>query len=348
MDRRAFLQRASALGALGLLGPTGLIGCSGEPAAPPALSVDELPPLEGQLRVYLGRGEGGLYTDVIRAIRDRNPDLDLEVRRGSSSALANTLVAESERGGARADLFWSTDTSSLGQVVDRGLTHAVPEELRQRLEPNFRFEQIAPISGRVRTVAYNTDRLTAADIPTDIMALPDSGLTVGWAPAYGAFQSFITAMRLLEGDEATVAWLEAMKPNTREYAGELGAVLATAQGEVDVALANHYYTLRLKSGQPDASVDLAFTKGDAGSLVNASGVTILNPSQTAHDFIRYLLSREVQSYLAREAYEIPLVPGVPVPDNLPSLDRIQPPSVDLTQLGDLQPTLKLMRRAGVL
>jgi len=347
MDRRAFLQGASALGALGFAG--GLAGCSGGGGeAPAALSVDDLPELTGDLTVYLGRGEGGLYTKVVEAIRERNPRLNLAVRRGPSSALANTLVAEAERGGARADLFWAVDTSSLGQVIDRGLASAIPADLRHRLKAPFRFEHFAPVSGRVRTLAYNTERLTPADIPDSIMALPESGLEVGWAPAYGAFQSFVTAMRLLEGDAATLDWLQAMKPHTQEYAGELGAVLAASQGEVDLSLANHYYTLRLKAGQPEAKVDLAFTREDAGSLVNTSGVAVLKPGDTAHNFIRYLLSREVQGYLAREAYEIPLVPEVPTPEALPAMDRIRPPQVDLARLGDLQPTLDLMRRAGVL
>lgn len=347
MDRRAFLQGASVLGALGASGALG--ACSGGGGeAPAALSVADLPELKGDLTVYLGRGEGGLYTKVVEAIRRRNPGLNLEVRRGPSSALANTLVAEAGRGGARADLFWAVDTSSLGRVIDRGLASPIPADLRRRLKTPFRFERMAPVSGRVRTLAYNTERLAPADIPDSIMALPEAGLEVGWAPAYGAFQSFVTAMRLLEGDDATLAWLEAMQPNTQEYAGELGAVMAAEQGEVDLALANHYYTLRLKAGKPDAKVDLAFTRGDAGSLVNTSGVAVLKPGETAHDFIRYLLSREVQGYLAREAYEIPLVPKVPTPEALPSMDRIEPPKVDLARLGDLQPTLALMRRAGVL
>jgi iron(III) transport system substrate-binding protein len=312
------------------------------------LSVEDLPELKGDLTVYLGRGEGGLYTKVVEAIRQRNPELNLEVRRGPSTALANTLVAESERGGARADLFWAIDTSSLGQVIDRGLASPIPADLRNRLKAPFRMDSLAPISGRVRTLAYNTERLSPEAIPDDIMALADSDLEVGWAPAYGAFQSFVTAMRLLEGEDATRAWLEGMQGHAQEYAGELGAVLAAEQGEVDLALANHYYTLRLKAGKPDANVDLAFTRGDAGSLVNASGVAVLQPGETAHNFIRYLLSREVQSYLAKEAYEIPLVPGVPTPPELPSLERIEPPRINLTRLGDLQPTLALMRQAGVL
>jgi iron(III) transport system substrate-binding protein len=66
------------------------------------------------------------------------------------------------------------------------------------------------------------------------------------------------------------------------------------------------------------------------------------------DFIRYLLTTEVQSYLAREAYEIPMVSGVELPEGLPSEDRIQPPELELTRLADMRPTLDLMRDAGVL
>ncbi|TNE93419.1 MAG: ABC transporter substrate-binding protein, partial [Gammaproteobacteria bacterium] len=74
----------------------------------------------------------------------------------------------------------------------------------------------------------------------------------------------------------------------------------------------------------------------------------LSEGDTPMNFIRYLLTREVQSYLAREAYEIPLVAGMPMPEGLPQLSRISPPEVDFNQLADLRPTLALMRDAGVL
>jgi len=150
------------------------------------------------------------------------------------------------------------------------------------------------------------------------MALPETDLSVGWAPAYGSFQSFVTAMRLLEGDKATRDWLRGMKDRARQYAGELGVVMGVSRGEVDIGLANHYYTLRLKAGQPDAPLELAFTRNDAGSLLNASGVMALRDTDLAHNFIRYLLTQEVQSYLASEAYEIPMVEGVALPEALPA------------------------------
>jgi len=342
MDRRTFLKGLSALGALGV---SPAWAASGAAEAVPA---DQLPELSGDLTVYLGRGEGGLYKQVVEAIRERNPSLSLEVRRGSSSGLANTLVAESEHGGARADAFWSIDASSLGHVASEGLTRPVPAALHEPLPEAFRFEAFAPVSGRVRSMAYNPERVREADLPERIMDLPDTDLTVGWAPSYGAFQSFLTAMRLLEGEAATRAWLRGIQGRARSYAGELGAVMAAAQGEVDLALANHYYTLRLKEGQPETSLELAFTRGDAGALVNTSGIALLSQGATPVDFARYLHSGEVQRFLAEEAYEIPLAGGVEPPAGVPALARLEPPELDLTRLGDLQPTLALMREAGVL
>lgn len=344
MRRRDLLKGLAA--AACLPAPGRVLAAAAEGAGP--VPVDTLPKLAGELTLYLGRGEGGLYENILRAIRRRNPELELKVRRGPSTALANTLVAEARAGRVRADLFWSIDASALGMVAKEAAPATIPETLGAQLKEGFRYRDWVPVSGRVRTLPFHTGRLTAGDLPEDVMALPETDLRFGWAPAYGAFQAFVTAMRLLEGEDATGAWLERMAGKASEYAGELGVVMAAARGEVEAGFANHYYTLRLKQGQPDAQVDLAFTRGDAGCLLNASGAAILRESELAVNFVRHLLTAEVQSYLAREAFEIPLVAGIPAPEGLPPLTVLEPPRVDLERLADLQPTLALLRRAGVL
>ncbi|MEM8562346.1 MAG: extracellular solute-binding protein [Pseudomonadota bacterium] len=338
MRRRTFVKGLSAAAAAPLL----------TPRLAAATSVDDLDPLVGELTLYLGRGEGGLYENVLEAIEKRNPDFTLKIRRGPTAALANVIVAEAGAGVRGPDVFWAVDSGAIGLVSDAGLAKPLPTDLTDLLQEEFRFERWAPVTGRIRTLPFHTGRLQATNIPDSIMALPDSDLSLGWAPAYASFQSFVTAMRILQGDADTEAWLRRMDKRAKPFAGELGVVMAVERGEVDVGLANHYYTLRLKSGKPDASVDLAFTRNDAGCLVNASGVLALNNDDLTINFIRYLFTTQVQSFLAREAYEIPLVSGVNPPAGLPPLDTISPPKVDLTLLADLKPTLDLMRKAGVL
>ena len=117
MQRRTFLQGLAAAGALGSL-PISSLSFANTIAS---VSVESLPKLEGDLTLYLGRGEGGLYENVLDAIKKRNPQLNLKIRRGASAALANTLAAEAKAGVKRADLFWAVDTGSIGMVTDSGL-----------------------------------------------------------------------------------------------------------------------------------------------------------------------------------------------------------------------------------
>lgn len=344
MQRRTFLQGLAAAGALGSL-PLSAVHAMTQTGS---VSVDSLPKLEGDLTLYLGRGEGGLYENVLKAIEKRNPNLNLKVRRGGSAALANTIVAETKAGVQRADLFWAVDTGSIGVVTDAGAAKPLPSDMTAQLKEGFQYPSWSPVTGRVRTLPYNTKRVSLEQIPDSVMALADSDLKIGWAPAYSSFQSFVTAMRVLEGEKATKAWLKGINRNAKKYAGELGVVMGVERGEVDIGFANHYYTLRLKSGKPDANVALAYTNNDAGCLVNASGIVALSEGSLPVNFIRYLLSTEVQSYLAREAYEIPLVQGVAQPEGLASLSSLSPPEMDLRKLADLRPTLNMMREVGVL
>ncbi|GGW84518.1 substrate-binding domain-containing protein [Alteromonas halophila] len=344
MQRRTLLRGLAAAGLLGALPLSSTLSfAAGNPR-----SVKQLPKLEGDLTLYLGRGEGGLYENVLDAIKDRNPGLNLQIRRGGTAALANTIVAEAKAGVRRADLFWAVDTGSVGMVTDQGLAKTLPEDIITQLKPGFQYPRFSPVTGRIRTLPYNTERVSPAQIPDSIMALADSDLAIGWAPAYASFQSFVTAMRILEGEKATRDWLRGVERNAKKYAGELGVVMGVERGEVDIGFANHYYTLRLKAGKPDANVDLAFTNNDAGCLVNASGIMALEDGDLPVNFIRYLLTEEVQSYLASEAYEIPLVNNVAMPQGLPNLDTVTPPDLDLRKLADLRPTLNMMRDIGVL
>lgn len=344
MQRRTFLQSLAAAGVLSALP----FAARSEAAVASAVSVNNLPELVGDLTLYLGRGEGGLYENVLQAIRQRNPKLNLEIRRGATAALANTLIAEAQAGVKRADLFWAVDTGSIGLITDAGLAKPLPADISSQLKDGFQYPSWTPVTGRVRTLPYNTERLSADKIPDSIMALADSDLSIGWAPAYASFQSFVTAMRILEGEKATANWLRGVNRHATKYAGELGVVMAVERGEVDLGFANHYYTLRLKAGKPDANVDLAFTRGDAGCLVNASGILSLTDGELPFNFMRYLLSAEVQAYLSSEAYEIPLVNGVKAPQGLPPMASLTPPELDLRKLADLRPTLGLMREVGVL
>ncbi|MFB6095647.1 MAG: iron ABC transporter substrate-binding protein [Halodesulfurarchaeum sp.] len=321
-------------------------------------TLEDVPSLSGELTIYLGRGEGGLYRDLVTHLEsERYEDLSISVRRASSASLANTIIEEETGGSSPADVFWSIDAGALGAVAERGLTAPLPTEVTGLVPSQFRDpkRRWVGISGRARAVPYNTDRFEESDIPDDILAFPERPAfdgALGWAPRYGAFQAFVTAMRFVHGEQTTRRWLRDMlESGVSAYPGEFLVTNAVAEGELGAGLANHYYALRLKEAKPDAPLDLAFTSNDAGALVNASGVTVLASSDRkplAVDFIRHLLTREVQRFLAEEAYEYPLVPGIDPPGSLPPIAQLDPPQFDLTRLANVEATLKMLRAEGVL
>ncbi|RLM50249.1 extracellular solute-binding protein [Halorubrum sp. Atlit-28R] len=368
--RRKFLAAAGAVGAAGLAGCNGTgdddDGSDGDDdaggdavgqigsgragrGAPGGTSMSEMPALEGELTVYSGRGEF-LVGELVSYIDDLYDDLDLTVRYGGSTDLVNQIANEGE--GSPADVFYSVNAGALGALADAGRTQALPDDVTEKVREEFRTEQWVGTSGRARTIPYNTDEYDEGDLPDDIMAYPEEfDGDLGWAPSYGSAQAFITAMRILEGEEATREWLEAMvERGAATYPDEFRTCQEIADGEIDAAFTNHYYIQRVLDGNPEAPIATTFTEGDAGAVFNVAGAAVVDTASDADlasNFVRHLLSAEAQDYFARSTFEYPLIPEVEPIGDLPSIDELDVPDLDLSQLSNLEPTIDLMRDAGV-
>ena len=324
---------------------------------PGGTSMDDLPDLEGELEIYLGGGEGGLYVNLVDLLERKYPNFTGKTRIDSSTTLANTIIEEKKGGQSPADVFWSVDTTSLGVTADAGVTAKLPDRVLDPVPEGFRDGDgdWVGVAGRARAIPYNTDEFSESDVPTSVQEFTETDAlqgSMGWAPTYGAFKSFVTAMRLLEGEDATRQWLQGMvDQNVTEYPDEFLVSNAVADGEIAAGFANHYYAIRVMASRSNAPIDLAFTKGDAGALVNVSGTEIIegtDNTELAADFIRHLLSAEAQEFFATRTFAYPMIPGVQPVGGLPTVDELEPPKVDLSKLSDLEPTLKLMRQVGIL
>ncbi|PSP85509.1 iron ABC transporter substrate-binding protein [Halobacteriales archaeon QS_6_64_34] len=324
---------------------------------PGGTSIQDLPPLEGDLTVYVGGGEGGLYLDLLSLFEQAYDNFNVEQSVKGSSSLANTIIEENENNATQADVFMSVDAGSLGAVANAGATQSLPSEALNAVPNSFQDGdgRWVGFAGRARAIPYNTNTLSESDIPNSVHDFPDTGAlegTMGWAPTYGAFQSFITAMRLNRSDDAARSWLNEMQNHgITEYGNEFAISNSAADGELAAGFANHYYSLRVRSDRPNAPLDLAFTEGDAGALVNVSGLEILdgtNKSELAGNFVRHVLSSEAQEFFATRTFAYPMISGVAPVGGLPRIDDLNPPDIDLTELADVSGTVDLMRDAGVL
>lgn len=381
MSERTSLTRRRLLASAAAVGTAAFAGCSGlssggagnregekptladfrgsgplvsDRPAPGGTSITDLPDLSGELTVYIGGGEGGLYQKLANFLQAYYPDFTVRVRLTG----ANQILTEGESGQVQADVFWANDVGSLGVVEDAGLASELPSDITDLVPDTFHTDSWIGLAGRARAVPYNTDEFSESDIPTSISDFTDTAnldAPMGWAPTYPAFQSFITAMRTLRGEEETKAWLNAMKERgdggMEQYQNEWYVANAVADGDIGVGLGNHYYTVRVISSRPDAPIDLAFTENDAGALVDVAGAEVMEATENAtlaNDFVRHILSGEAQEFLATRSFAYPMIEGVEPVGHLPSLTELQPPELDLTKLSDVQPTIDLLRETGVL
>ena len=323
-------------GALLVATAVGLAGCA----------VDES---ETSLTVYSGRSE-----TLVQPLIDKFTEetgIEVEVRYAGSAELAAQILEEGQN--SPADVFFSQDAGALGAVGKAGLLQTIPQDLLDLVGSSYSAADGSwvGVSGRVRVLNYNPEKVT--DLPNFVFDLEDPIWKgrIAIAPTNASFQAFVTAMRVVHGDEETSRWLEAMAVNAVIYEENSAILEAVEQGLVDAGLINHYYWFAMEKevGAGAMKSKLAqFAEGDVGNLINAAGVGLLSDSGAGKKFVEFLLSPESQEYFASETSEYPLIPGVPVGAGLSPLGEIPAPKIDLSDLDSLEQTLALIRAAGLI
>lgn len=305
------------------------------------------------LIVYSGRSQA-LVQPLLDAFTEET-GISVRTRFGGTAQLALALEQEGRR--SRADVFWAQDVGALGSVQD--LLAELPADLLAQIPEAMRHSagQWVGTSGRARVLAYSSARLQKDDLPSSLAALADPAWRgrVGWAPTNGSFQSFVTAMRVLEGDEATLRWLRAVRANQPvSFPNNSSLLQGLAAGEIDLALTNHYYLYRALERDLNFPVGQVFLEaGSVGNLVNYAGVGRVATSRNtaaADAFIAFLLSEKAQRFFVETNFEYPVVPATPVLPGMLTEAELGPirPEIDLDQLGDLEGTIRLLREADLL
>jgi len=305
------------------------------------------------LTVYSGRSEE-LVAPVIEAFTEQT-GIDVEVRYADSAQLASQIIEEGER--TPADVFFAQDAGALGAVAKAGLAGDVDPAVLDLVPEQYRAATWVGVSGRARVVVYDPREVEEDEVPTfvDDLTNPRWSGEVGLAPTNASFQSFVTAYRVAEGEGAARAWLEGMVANDAEaFEGNTPILDGVDNGVIEAGLINHYYWYRkvAEVGEADVPSRLAFLGGgDPGALVNVAGVQPLGstdqPTEAAA-FVSYLLSDDAQSYFATETFEYPLVDTVQPAADLPPLESIEGPDVDLGDLDSLGETITMLEEVGLL
>lgn len=306
------------------------------------------------LTVYSGRTEE-LIGPVIERFEEES-GIDVRVLYGGTPELAATIAEEGDN--SPADVYIAQDAGSLGLLADEGLLDELPGDILDLVPEAYRSPRgdWVGVSGRARVVVYNTDAIDPEELPDSILdyADPEWEGRIGWAPTNGSFQSFVTALRVVEGEDVARQWLEGIVANDPAvFENNTAVVQAVANGEVEVGFVNHYYLFRFlaEQGEGFGARNYFFTNGDVGGLINVAGAAVLASSDQendAHDLLEFLLNEESQEYFANETYEYPLAHGVQPSVEVPDIASLQPVNIDLSDLHDVRGTIDLLQETGAL
>ncbi len=303
------------------------------------------------LTLYSGRSRHLLQPLIDRFVEDTG--IKVNIRYGGTAELAATIIEEGKN--SPADIFFAQDSGSLGAVAKAGAFNPLPESLIRQVPARFRSPEALwiGISGRARVIVYNPERVAADELPQSLNDLTDARWRgrIGWAPMNASFQSFVTALRVERGEAAARQWLIAMQANQPQvYARNPAILTAVDAGEVDLGLINHYYLHNMQRNQ-GATLKAANHIPAEGTLINVAGVGILKTSRHREQALilaEYLLDPAAQLYFSESTFEYPLARGAAPNTDLTPLETITTPFDDLSQIEDLEGTLKLLRELNIL
>ena len=304
---------------------------------------------DGDFVVYVGRSETLIQPLIDKYVAETG--VEVKVRYAGSAELAAQILEEGDN--SPADVFMAQDAGALGAVSKAGYLRELDADLLKLIAPEYRAADGTwmGVSGRVRVFNYNPEKVL--ELPSSVLDLagPDWKGRVGIAPTNSSFQAFVTALRLIEGDDVALAWLEAMKENGVIYEKNSAILEAVESGQVDAGLINHYYWYARGNevGFENLNSEIAaFESQDVGNLRNVAGVGILSEDSRAKAFVQFLLSETAQQHFVTETSEYPLIEGLDPLPGLTPLDQIPAPEFDLNDLEALEETLQLIRAAGLI
>ncbi len=323
MTRRAFVGAGTAAAAIAL----GQFGHRNRAIAKSTRSGVILP------------GQGVKQAGAINLYSARHYDTDNALYQGFSDRtglLINLIEAESdelieriksEGSNSPADVFMTVDAGRLWRAQEENLLKpisssvldaAVPESLR---EPNGHW---FGLTERARVIFYNRDQVNPADLSTyeDLADPKWQGQLLIRTSSNIYNQSLMGSFIEVHGEANAEELARGFVANfARQPEGnDTAQIQACAAGAGSLAIANHYYFMRLVKSEDPADQEVVQRVGmffpnqrDRGTHINISGAGVLRTSPNpdgAQQFLEYLVSPEAQEIFAQGNNEFPVLDGV--------------------------------------
>jgi iron(III) transport system substrate-binding protein len=259
-----------------------------------------------------------------------------------STGLLNRLIAEKER--PQADVFWSGDPVRAAILKAKGVSTPYRSPQAEGLPPKFSDPDghWTGFSARARVLIYNRNLVPEGKAPTSVMDFLTphfTGKVCIANPLFGTTSMHAAALFAVLGEDKAKAFFEGFAANGGKMLSSNGEVrrrVAAGEFAVGITDTDDVNVARLE-GKPVGMV-YPDTDGMGTLIVPNCAVLIANGPNpdTGRRFIDYLLRPETEKALAEsEAAQIPLRPGISVPDTVPSIERLKPMAINYMTLAGL-------------
>lgn len=316
--------------------------------------------MSAELNIYSARHYDS--DEQLYAAFTEQTGIEVNVLQGNSDQLIERIQREGVA--SPADIILTVDAGRLYRAEAAGLLAPaessvlearIPEEFRHPDNLWFGFSQ------RVRVIFYDNteysvpplsryEELTDEQFQGEVCIRSSSNI-------YN--QSLIAAFIDIYGEEATEAWANGLMSNLARtpQGGDTDQIRAVAAGECSLAVANHYYWVRLSLSDDPADRAVAERTGiifpnqdDRGTHSNVAGAGMIatapNPD-SAVAFLEFLASDEAQALFGVGNNEFPVVEGVEPVDSIKEWAAIKTDPLNVSRLGVNNPAaVRLMDRVN--
>lgn len=288
--------------------------------------------------------------------------IEVNVLEGDSDQLMERMQREGIA--SPADVMLTVDAGRLWRAEQDGLFQSVDSEvLSERLPESMRHPDNLwfGFSQRARVILYNRDNVDLSQIESyEDLADPRFEGQLCIRSSNNIYnQSLLASMIEHHGEEGAEEWAQGVVNNLARNpeGGDTDQILGVASGECDLAVANHYYYVRMLHSDSESDREAARKVGvifpnqnDRGTHVNVGGAGLVANAQNPENgikFLEFLSSDGAQEIFAERNYEFPVVDGVKKDPVLESWGDFKKDDLNINVLGENNPeAIRIFDRVG--
>lgn len=273
-----------------------------------------------------------------------------DTEEAKSTGTMNRLIAE--KNNPQADVYWANEPIRAEVLKQKGISAPYVSPNAKDIPAVFKDPDgyWTGFSARARVLIVNNKVKEKPASISDYLDPRWKGKAVIANPLFGTTTSQIAALFTVWGDERAKAFMTGLKKNKVAVSTSNGeSADFVAAGQYDFSLVDSDDGVnRMRQGKPVSIVYPDQDDDGIGCFIVPNVAVLIKGAphpETAKKAIDFLLSPQTERKLAfADCAQIPLHPGVEMPPELKSIDRIKVMQVDYAKVAqkmmDIQPYLK--------